>query len=636
MKVPSLALGLLAANLVSALPTITIPSLEEAAAEIEKRQSGVVTTNGISGTIWPRLEVRQMFNTRPNQWTLLILAMQAFQAQPQSSATSYYQIAGIHGVPRQNYNGVGQCSTCSDADGYCTHDSVLFPGWHRAYMALFEQQFMSVVNQIAASYPASQQPAMKGAASFMRFPYWDWAAHPAPNLPTFPNIVSQKYVTVNGPSGSTTIINPLFRHDFADPSQMYYSPFVNWQVTLRYPNSDSNTASSVESSATSAFESIRPSMQDQLYQLFSTCSDFLHFSNDDAGSSTTSCSNSLEGIHNTIHTTAGGPGTSTISGGHMTYLATAAFDPVFWLHHCNVDRLFAMWQSQYPNSYGASQDAPHDSWTIASGSTQDANSPLAPFYKDTNGNFWTTNQVQNWNTTFGYTYPEFYDSDGSKGAIASYINKLYGPSATATAGSSKRTAGPEPIAAAAPEPTSAALLQPRADAPLAAANGSLFQYVANIQTPRYALNGSYYVFLFNGNPATETPTEWITDAHLIGPMGVLSQANRTGHDLIAGGSIPLTRSMTAAVAAGALSALTEEAAVPYLKDNLKWRVAGPNGTEVDPGSIVGFEIAVFASTAAPPPDEYSLPEWSAFIPLVEITVNKSGGANTTANATAVA
>jgi len=94
--------------------------------------------------------------------------------------------------------------------------------------------------------------------------------------------------------------------------------------------------------------------------------------------------------------------------------------------------------------------------------------------------------------------------------------------------------------------------------------------------------------------------------------------------------------MTAAVAAGALSALTEEAAVPYLKDNLKWRVAGPNGTEVDPGSINGFEIAVFASTAAPPPDEYSLPAWSAFIPLMEITVNKSGGANSTANATAVA
>jgi len=590
MRLTSLICGLSLAS--QSVLAYYVPTLDEAAEELEKRAS-VVATTGISGTVYPRLEVRQMLFNRPNQWTLFILAMQAFQAQDQSSATGYYQIAGIHGVPRVNYNGVGQCSTCSDADGYCTHDSVLFPAWHRTYMALFEQQFMSVVNQIAASYPAAQKPAMQGAASFMRFPYWDWAAQPAPGKPTLPIVVSEKYITVNGPSGSETIINPLFRHDFADPSGMYYSPFVNWHVTLRYPNSDANTASSVEANATTAFDNIRASMQDQVYQLFSTCSDYLHFSNDDAGSSSTSCSNSLEGIHNTIHTTAGGPGSSTVSGGHMTYLATAAFDPIFWLHHCNVDRLFAMWQSQYPNAYGGSQPAPHDTWTIASGTTQDANSPLTPFYKDTAGTtFWTTNTVQKWDTTFGYTYPEFADSDGSQGAIASYINKLYGPSATATAGSSKRSAAPEPVAFAEAIPTAApdAQLVER-DTPLKAANGSLFQYVANIQTPRYALGGSYSIYLFEGAPASEDPTSWITDNNLIGPMGVLAQANMTGKDLIAAGSVPLTRTLTKAVTTGSLADLTEANAAPYLQENLVWRVAGPNGTEVDPGSIDNFEVS---------------------------------------------
>lgn len=29
----------------------------------------------------------------------------------------------------------------------------------------------------------------------------------------------------------------------------------------------------------------------------------------------------------------------------------AGFDPIFWLHHANVDRLFAMWQAVYPESY---------------------------------------------------------------------------------------------------------------------------------------------------------------------------------------------------------------------------------------------------------------------------------------------
>ncbi|KAK5127553.1 hypothetical protein LTR85_006893 [Meristemomyces frigidus] len=576
-----------------------------------------------------------MLYNKPNQWTLFILAMQAFQAQSQTSATSYYQIAGIHGVPRVNYNGVGQCSTCSDADGYCTHDSVLFPGWHRAYLALFEQQFMTVVNQIAASYPSSQLAAMQGAASTMRFPYWDWAAHPKPGYTTLPVVVSEKTITVNGPSGSETINNPLYRHYFSSTSDLYYGPFVDWSFTLRYPNSDASTASSVEQSAISAFDNIRASLQDQVYQLFSTCSDYLHFSNDDAGSSSTSCSNSLEGIHNTIHTTAGGPGSSTVSGGHMTYLALAAFDPIFWLHHCNVDRLFAMWQSQYPNSYGGSQPAPHDTWTIASGTTQNADSPLTPFYKDTAGTtFWTTNMVKNWNTTFHYTYPEFADSDGSQGAIASYINKLYGPSATATAGSSKRTVAAEPVAAPEAMPTAAPELVERQGSPLKAENGSLYQYVANIRTPRYALNGSYYVFLFHGSPSTEEPTSWILDPSLIGPMGVLAQPNMTSKDLVAAGSVPLTRTLSNAVSAGSLADLTEANATPYLKKNLVWRVAGPNGTEVDPGTIPDFEIAVFASTAAPPETQYSLPEWSAFVPLVEITQDKSGGANTTANATA--
>jgi len=610
-----------------------IPSLEDAAAEIEKRQS-VVVTSGASGTnIYPRYEVRQLLKHHPSQWTLLILAMQAFQAQSQSSATSYYQIAGIHGVPLVNYNGVAQCSSCSSAYGYCTHNSVLFPAWHRTYMALFEQQFLTVVNQIADSFTGSQKETMQNAASTMRFPYWDWAASPGPGMHNLPNVVSEKYITVDGPSGSETIINPLFRHDFSDPSGLYYSPFDTWDVTLRYPNSDATTASSQENQCITAFDNIRTSLQDQVYQLFTTCTDYLHFSNDDAGSSSTSCSNSLEGIHNTVHTTAGGPGNSTVEGGHMTYLPLAAFDPIFWLHHCNVDRLFAMWQSQNPTAYGASQVAPGDTWTIAAGSTQNANSPLTPFYKDTDGNFWTTNLVRNWNTTFHYTYPEFYDSNGSKAAIASYINKLYGPSATATAGSSKRSADPEPVAAAEAVPTAAPELVERQGSPLVAENGSLFQYVANIKTSRYALNGSYSIYLFNGSPDSENPYTWITDKNLIGPMGVPAQSNMLGKNLIATGSIPLTRALTNVVGSGLLASLAELLVVPFLTANLQWRIMGPDGSDVDPTSIPNFEVAVFASTATQPSSEYELPEWSDFIPLLDVTHKKAGGANSTADAT---
>jgi tyrosinase len=37
----------------------------------------------------------------------------------------------------------------------------------------------------------------------------------------------------------------------------------------------------------------------------------------------------FESVHDTIHNTIG-------SDGHMSFLAIAAFDPIFWLHHAYV------------------------------------------------------------------------------------------------------------------------------------------------------------------------------------------------------------------------------------------------------------------------------------------------------------
>ena len=602
---------------------------------LQKRQTTIVPATGAPGATVPRYEVRQLKSLKPNQFTLFILAMQQFQAQAQTDATSYYQISGVHGVPRQDYNGVGECSTCTGADGYCTHDSVLFPAWHRAYMALFERQLNAVAVSIANAWPTSgnsvSKATMQTAAKNLRMPYWDWAAQPPSGTHSLPGVVSSNIITINGPNGQETIKNPLFKYSFTNPSKLYYSPFVKWPTTLRYPTSDAATATSNEGSCVTAFDNIRASLQDQVYQLFSTCTDYLHFSNDDAGSSSTSCSNSLEGIHNTIHTTAGGvPSTTVKTVGHMYYLSTAAFDPLFWLHHCNVDRLFAMWQTINPNSYGASQSAPHNTWTIAQGTTQNANSPLTPFYTDTSAStFWTTNNVKNFAGTFHYTYPEFADSDGSATAIQSYVNKLYGPSATATAGSSKRTAIPEPVGAPealpTPEPEVSNPLDRRTVPGLVAQNGSTFQYVANIKTPRYALNGSYFIFLFLGPPASEDPSTWIFDQNLVGPMGVLSQADMMMRNVTAAGSIPLTRALTSKLSGGILNDLTEAIVAPFLKALLQWRILGPDGSEVDPNSVPGFEVSVYASTATVPSDPGCLPVYSKFFPLKEVTKGKKGG-----------
>ncbi|KAI9690627.1 MAG: hypothetical protein M1820_009958 [Bogoriella megaspora] len=625
-------------------PIAQVPHAKDALHVLDERAS-TVAINGVPGAVYPRLEIRQMQSTQPNQWNLLLLALQSFQAQPQTNQLSFYQIAGIHGVPRVNWDGVAQGASSGGTDGYCTHDSVLFPAWHRAYMALFEQQFITVVNSIAASFTnPSQKAAMQSAAAKMRFPYWDWAAHPPSNGPNLPTSVSSSTITVTKPNGSTgTINNPLYRTDFTSSKDLVYYPFVNWPHTMRYPlGNDANTGS-LEVNCTNAFNNIRASLQDQIFQMFSTCKDYLHFSNDDAGSSSTTCSNSLEAIHNTVHNNAGG-GTSTISGGHMTYLAEAAFDPIFWLHHMNVDRLFAMWQTINPTQYGASQSAPHATWTIAQGSNQNADSPLTPFHRDTTGSFWTTNLVRNWSSTFHYTYPEFANSDGSASAINSYINKLYGPSATATAGSSKRTAIPDGIPAPAkaaptdnPNPSPENLANPflskRASDVSRVANGSLMQYVANIKAPRYALDGSYNILIFLGQPKSENPTSWIADPNLVGTQGILAQSGmemtNMNADMLVAGSVPLTRALMSKVDLGLIGSLLQPIIAPFLTQSLTWRVQGPDGTSVDPSTIPNFEVSVIASTSTQPASADALPAWSIPTVLDGVTQGKAGGLGST-------
>jgi tyrosinase len=51
--------------------------------------------------------------------------------------------------------------------------------------------------------------------------------------------------------------------------------------------------------------------------------------------------NQLENIHNGIHMWAGGT---------MGDPSVAAYDPIFWAHHCMIDRLWYLWQLRYPGA----------------------------------------------------------------------------------------------------------------------------------------------------------------------------------------------------------------------------------------------------------------------------------------------
>jgi hypothetical protein len=53
-------------------------------------------------------------------------------------------------------------------------------------------------------------------------------------------------------------------------------------------------------------------------------------------------------LHNGIHVWIGDIWDNNQNGGHMTFPPVAVNDPMFWLHHANVDRLWGIWQRKSP------------------------------------------------------------------------------------------------------------------------------------------------------------------------------------------------------------------------------------------------------------------------------------------------
>lgn len=49
----------------------------------------------------------------------------------------------------------------------------------------------------------------------------------------------------------------------------------------------------------------------------------------------------LEGLHNTVHGWVGGT---------MNDIMISPADPIFWMHHCEIDRLWNSWQTRPPNA----------------------------------------------------------------------------------------------------------------------------------------------------------------------------------------------------------------------------------------------------------------------------------------------
>jgi len=76
---------------------------------------------------------------------------------------------------------------------------------------------------------------------------------------------------------------------------------------------------------------------------------------------------SLEGVHGAVHVWVGGT---------MSFIPTAPADPIFWMHHANIDRLWWVWQQAHPGKNpslaGTGPTSPvMDPWSYTEAQTRD-------------------------------------------------------------------------------------------------------------------------------------------------------------------------------------------------------------------------------------------------------------------------
>lgn len=178
---------------------------------------------------------------------------------------------------------------------YCEHGTLNFLTWHRPYILDIELKLRDQIRKLADADTADE----------WRLPYWDWAAANAQGLP-------QAFTDATYDDNGTSKPNPLLAMPYDLPYNPGVSDAVPWPTTtFRNPRSVSN------------LQSLRAMVESALEE-----PDFSYFSR------------AIERPHNSLH------------GWVLGYMATyrSSFDPIFWLHHCNVDRQFWLWQERYGNS----------------------------------------------------------------------------------------------------------------------------------------------------------------------------------------------------------------------------------------------------------------------------------------------
>lgn len=410
------------------------------------------------------------------------------------------------------------------------------------YEQLLYEHVKAIVEEIS---DATTKARYQEIAKKFRVPYWDWAERvPAGETNVLPGLIINPTVSITFPNGTAaTVSNPLSGYrfhplqteDFPVPEN-FVAPYDHWEQIIHYP--DDRTSTNPNDNLTGLHQTLNNNLgfaRDGIYKLFTNYLPFNRFSNQGPGADVNI--GNLETVHGSIH--------DSFRDGHLQFPVTAAFDPIFYLHHANVDRQIAIWQAIYPDTFVEPVRAIRQSTFTLDPFAADpvgATTPLHPFHKNAQGDFWTSDDVRHI-SDLAYTYPELADAP-SNDTLKARVKALY-------------------------EDTRSRTLTRRQDA--AAAEKTSRNYNVRVAQP-----DGFATYLFLGEPGS-APESWRADPVFAGSFStkfnIIADLDREEiKSNPVNGVVPITSSLVRAHDAGTLRDADEAAVVGFLEKNLRWRV----------------------------------------------------------------
>jgi len=202
--------------LVLTVSVATCTAVHEGRPLLPRNYKGVVcgvNTTDANGNVHVRREIRDLKANYPDQWTLYLLALERLQWSDQSNPYSYYGLASIHGRPYKVWEDAPGLPDKLGTAAYCPHGNELFLGWHRPYIALFEQVLYELMQEIVLGAPSKEVERYAAAADAFRLPYWDWGLGGADGV--VPDFFMSKTILVVELNGRETVMkNPLYSYEF--------------------------------------------------------------------------------------------------------------------------------------------------------------------------------------------------------------------------------------------------------------------------------------------------------------------------------------------------------------------------------------------------------------------------------------